>query len=193
VAPFKDFVKKARDLAEKGLSTVKEAMALEALLRDFDERVANTIAAILVDRGYRVIGQREAGDYYELVVAVDDYERVKPIIERDMMKRYSPRDREKILDVKPDTIVFKVHYDRELKSPKTLLPSSAPDDVRVSATLYYYVERKGFLSVKRERREVPLGTFSFRSSDYVDAERHVVDGERLRSYLEQKLRIFGIV
>jgi len=194
LAPFKDFMKKVKEAAEKGLEMAKEAIAIEALMRDFDEKVASMIARILVDKGYRVIGQREVGDYYELRVAVDDLEKVKPIIDRDMMKRYSPKDREKIIQVIPDVLEIRVYYASKMKAPQTIFPSSAPDDTRVEAYLTYYVERRGgfFSKVKRDEHRIHLGSFSFRSSDFVDADEHRIDEEKLRSYLEEKLRIFGL-
>ncbi len=195
MVPFKDFLKKAKDVAEKGLSTVKEAMAYEALLRDFDEKVANTIAAILQESGYRVIGQREEGDYYKLVVAVDDLEKVKPIVDRALVRKYSPKDREKILEVIPDTLEFRVFFARKMQAPSTLFPSSQPDDVHVKALLRFFVERKGgFLSkVKRDEIVWDLGSFSFRSSDFVKEGEVAIDEERLKQYLTEKLKAFGII
>ena len=191
---FGDFLKKAKEIAEKGAELVRESMAFEYLLKDFDEVVANTIAEVVQGHGYRVIGQREEGDAYVLRVAVEDEGRVKPIIERDMRRHYSPRDMEKVLRVMPDTVVFRVYYAKGVRAPKVVIGAPG-DDTRVEAELYYFVERRGgFLSkVKRDERRVPLGAFSFLSTDFIDAEEKRIDREKLREYLEGKLRGFGLL
>ena len=191
---FGDFLKKAKEIAEKGAELVKESMAFEYLLKDFDEVVANVIAEVLQGRGYRVIGQREEGDAYVLRVAVEDEERVKPIIERDMRRRYSPREMEKVIRVIPDMVLFRVYYAKGPRAPKVVIGAPG-DDTRVEADLVYFVERKGgFLSkVKRDERRISLGSFSFLSTDYVDAEEKRIDKEKLKEYLEGKLRAFGLL
>ncbi len=192
---FKDIMKKAKELAEKGAAMVKEAMEFEALLKDFDEVVANAIVEILSGSGYRGIGQEEIGDKYVVRLAVDDFDKVKPHIDRDIMRRYSPKDREKIINIIPDTLIVSVLYRRKGATGARLLTPVNVEDVTVDIDLTYFIERKGgFLSrVKREQRQLQLGQFSFKSSDFINYEEKIVDNERLKEYLQSKLKGFGII
>ena len=191
---FKDFLKKAKEVAEKGIEMVSEAMEFERLLKDFDEVVASTIAEILQEHGYRGLGQEESDSVYVLKMAIDDMDRVKPLVERDMLRRYSPRDREKIVQVIPDIVEFRVSYTRRGQQVAVLMSPSHVEDVSVEAILRYYVEKKGFLGrVSRDDHEVRLGRFSFKSSDYVNYETKEINREKLREYLESKLKAFGLI
>ncbi len=192
---FKDLMKKAKEMAEKGVSMVKEAMAFEQLLKDFDEVVANTIVEVLQGQGYRSMGQEEQGGYYVVRLAIDDFDKVKHVVDRDLLRRYSPKDREKILNVIPDMLVVRVRYARRGASTSTLLSPTNVEDVTVEADLSYFVERKGgfFSKVKRDQHRIRLGQFSFKSSDFVDYEKKEIDREKLRGYLESKLRGFGLI
>ncbi|MCE4625333.1 MAG: hypothetical protein F7C35_05660 [Desulfurococcales archaeon] len=191
---FKDIMKKAKEMAEKAVDAVKMQWEFERLLSDFDEYVANTIADILQNNGYRGMGQGEAGDSYRITMAIEDEEKVKHIIERDIMRHYSPKDREKILSKIPDRVEIYVTYTRKgTRSP--ILTTTGPEDVKVSAKLYYFVERKGgfFSKVKRDERQVSLGGFTFRSSQFINAQERDIDADRLRQYLEQKLKGLGLI
>jgi len=192
---FKDFVKKAKEAAEKGLSMVKEAMEFEALLKDFDEVVGNIVVDILQEHGYSGIGQEEEGDYYVVKLAINDPEKVKHIIDRDMMRRYSPKEREKILNVIPDMVRIGILYKRKNMPRTSLLTPSDVEDVTMFVDLTYFVERKGgfFTKVKRDERRIRLGSFSFKSSDFVDYQAKEIDRAKLREYLEKKLKGFGVI
>jgi len=192
---FKDFVKKAKEAAEKGISMVKEAIEFEALLKDFDEVVGNIITDIMQEHGYAGAGQHEEDDTFIVKLAVNDPEKVKHIIDRDIMKRYSPKDREKILNVIPDLVIVGVHYNRKHMPKSSLLSPTATEDVTVTVDLSYFVERKGgfFSKVKRDTHKVRLGRFSFKSSDFINYETKEIDREKLREYLENKLRGFGLI
>ena len=192
---FKDIMKKAKELAEKGASMVKEAMAFEQLMRDFDEVVANTIVEIMQNNGYRGMGQSESGDFYMVNMAVDDYDKVKHIVDRDIRRRYSPKDREKIIEVYPDMLQVRIRYQRKRAPTSSILTPVNREDTFINAILYYFVERKGgFLSkVKKDRHELKLGGFSFKSSDFVDYNRKEIDYDKLREYLESKMKAFGLI
>ena len=192
---LKDFMKKAKELAEKGVSMVKEAMTFEQLMKDFDEVVANTLSTILAEHGYRGMGQEEVGDYYVVKFAIDDFEKVKHIVDRDIRRRYSPKDREKILDIYPDYLEFRINYTRKHAAASSFLTPVSVEDVKVSSRLFYFVERKGgFLSkVKKDRHDVNLGGFSFKSSDFVKYDVKEIDYDKLKEYLESKLKTFGII
>lgn len=150
---------------------VKEQMALEALLKDFDEIVANNIVEVLTGTGlYSGVGQEEIGDKYVVKLAINKDDKVKPHIDRDILRKYSPKDREKIINVIPDMLVISVYYARKGASSSTLLTPVNREDVTVDIDLTYFVEKKGgFLSkVKRDQRKIQLGRFSFKSSDFID-------------------------
>ncbi len=193
---FKDFLKKAKELAEKGVEMVKEQMALEALLKDFDEIVANNIVEVLTGTGlYSGVGQEEIGDKYVVKLAINKDDKVKPHIDRDILRRYSPKDREKIINVIPDMLVISVYYARKGAPSSTLLTPVNREDVTVDIDLTYFVEKKGgFLSkVKRDQRKIQLGRFSFKSSDFIDYDAKTINKEKLTEYLESKLKGFGLV
>ncbi len=192
---FKDIMKKAKELAEKGVSMMKEAAAFEQLLKDFDEVVANTITSVMSEKGYRAIGQEEVGDYYQVKFALDDPDKIKHILDRDVRRRYSPKDREKILEVYPDYVEFRISYTRKGTPAGSLLRPVTREDVHVSSNLVYYVERKGgfFSKVKRDKHELRLGSFSFKSSDFVKYDVKEIDYDKLKEYIESKLKGFGII
>ncbi len=192
---FKDIVKKAREVAEKGIEIVKTSMEFERLLSDFDEVAGQAIIDALQGKGYRGMGIREEGGVTVVELAVEDESRVKHIIDRSIMRHYSPKDREKIIQVIPDRVRFRVEYTRKGQPGSSLLRASSAEDVRVSAELYYFVERRGglFSKVKRDERRELLGGFSFRSSDFVDYENKAIDREKLRGYMEERLRGLGLL
>lgn len=109
-----------------------------------------------------------------------------------MLRRYSPKDRQKILNVIPDRVLLYVTFTRKHQPAVTLLRVPEREDVTVYAELTYFVERKGFLGPKRDERRVRLGQFSFRSSDFVDYEARTIDTEALRAYLEKRLKGLGL-
>jgi hypothetical protein len=192
---FKDFMKKAKELAEKGVALAREAIEFEQLLRDFDEVVANTVVDVLSQHGYRPAGQKEEGDYYRVTLAIEDPSKVEHIIERDIIRRYKPKDREKIVNKFPDIVEIRIYYTKKVARP--VLPGlsmSSDEDVAVHARLKYIIEREGgfFSRVKREERELDLGGFSFASADFVDTEKKEIDRDKLKDYLESKLRGLGL-
>ncbi len=191
---FKDLVKKAADVAGKALDTIKEELEFEKMLSDFDEFVANTITDILSENGYRGMGQGESGDYYVVNMAVMDQEKVKHIIDREIMRVYSPKDREKIINVIPDKLTIMIRYTGKGKKP-VLLTVSRKEDVSVNIKLSYIVERKGgfFSRVKRDIRTVSLGGFSFSSMDYVDYDNKTLATDKLKEYLSKKLSGMGLI
>ncbi len=193
---FKDFLKKAKELAEKGVEMVKEQMALEALMRDFDEIVANNIVEILTKTGlYSGVGQEEVGDKYVVKLAINKDDKVKPHIDRDILRKYSPKDREKIINVVPDMLTVSVVFTRKGSPSSKILAPVTSDDVTVDIDLSYFVEKKGgFLSkVKRDQRKIQLGRFSFKSTDFIDYDAKTIDKEKLTEYLESKFKGFGLI
>ncbi len=191
---FKDLVKKAADVAGKALDTIKEELEFEKMLSDFDEYVANTIAEILSENGYRGMGQGESGDYYVVNMAVMDQEKVQHIIDREIMRVYSPKDREKIINILPDKLTVTIRYTGKGKKP-VLLTVSKKEDVSINIKLSYIVERKGgfFSKVKRDIRTVNLGGFSFASMDYIDYDNKTISTDKLKEYLSKKLSNMGLI
>ena len=192
---FKDFLDKAKEAAKKGLELAKTQMEFQKLLSDFDEIVGSVVSDILQSNGYRGMRQYEEGGYYVVELAVEDEGKVKHIMDRDIMRHYSPKDREKILNVFPDRVRISVRYSRKGQAGASILSPAGYEDVTVSATLYYFVERKGglFSKVKRDTRTINLGSFSFKSSDYIDYDNRQINRQKLREYLEQKLRGYGLI
>ncbi len=192
---FKDIIDKAKEAAKKGIEMVSASMEFEKLLSDFDEYVANTLISVLSGKGFRGMRQEEKDNFYIVEMAVEDESKVKHIIDRDIMRNYSPKDREKILQIIPDKLVFQVRYMRKKQPAPTLFQPVKKDDVEVGAWLYYFVERKGglFSKVKRDTRKVYLGSFGFKSSDFVNYDERSIDTSKLESYLENKLRGLGIL
>lgn len=192
---FKDIMKKAKEMAEKGMELVKSAMEFERLLSDFDDVVARIILDIAQENGYRGMGSGELGGRSYVDLAIEDESKVKHIIDRSILRRYSPKDREKILNVIPDKVRIVVDYRRKGETGPSILRASDYEDVSVSATLYYFVERKGgfFSKVKRDTVEEKLGGFSFKSSDFVDYNEKRILEDKLREYLEKRLRGLGLI
>ncbi len=189
---FKDILKKAAEAAQKGLAKIQEAAEFERLMSDFDEVVASVATDILTEKGYRPIGQREVERRYLVELAIENGDLVKPVIDRDMLRKYSPKDRQKILNVIPDRVLLYVTFTRKHQPAATLLRVPEGEDVTVYAELTYFVEKKGFFGPKREEKKIRLGQFSFRSSDFVDYEAKTINTEALKAYLEKKLKGLGL-
>lgn len=194
---FKDFMKKAKEIAEKGVNLAREAVAMERLVKDFDEVTGNLIVEILSENGYRPMGQSERGDYFKARLSIEDESKVKHIIEKDILRHYKPKDREKIINKIPDYVEVAV-YRRERGGQPVFLGvrfGSEEEDMAVSLKLRYIVEREGgfFSRVKRDEREVSLGGFTFSSADFIDPEKVAIKRDELRSYLESKLRGLGVI
>ena len=191
---FKDIIDKAKEVASKGIELAKSQLEFEKMLADFDEKVGTVVSGVLQGHGYRGLRQAEEGDHYIVELAVEDESRVKHIIERDILRRYGPKDREKIVNIIPDKIRVEITYTRRRSPAPTLLQPVTTEDVHVRLYLYYFVEKKGFLSrVKREEHRISLGGFSFRSSDFIDYDAKTIDEEKLRAYLEDKLKGVGLI
>lgn len=193
---FKDFLKKAKEAAEKGLAMVQQAAAIQRLLADFDEKVATIISNIMAGNGYQPLGVYEEGGYYHVKLGVPSEEKVKHHIERDIMRRYSPRDREKIKNIIPDQVVIRIVYEARGKSPAEIHLGGEREDTHVEARLKYFVEREGGLfsrGLKRDEREVFIGKFSLPSMRFVDTEAVELKDEELKAYLEEKLKSLGLI
>lgn len=194
---FKDVLKKAKEAAEKGLAMVQQAAAIQRLLSDFDEVVGTLISNILSEHGYQPMGAYEKDDYYYVKLGVPSEEKVKHHIDRDILRHYSPKDREKIRNIIADQIIFRVHYKgKGSTTPIGVQMGTAVEDVDVEATLKYYVEREGGLfsrGLKRDEHEVVIGRFSLASSKFVDTEAVEIKEDELRNYLEVKLKNLGLI
>jgi len=189
---FKDILKKAAEAAQKGIAKIQEAAEFERLISDFDEVVASVATDILSEKGYRPIGQREVDNRYLVELAIENPDLVKPIIDRDMLRKYSPKDRQKILNVIPDRVLLYVYFSRKHQPTTILLRVPESEDVTVYAEMTYFVEKKGFFGPKREERKLRLGQFSFRSSDFVDYEAKTINTEALKEYLGKRLKGLGL-
>jgi len=196
VPGFKDFLKKAKEAAEKGLAMVQQAAAISRLLADFDEKVASIISSIMSSHGYQPLGVYEEGGYYHVKLGVTSEEKVKHHIDRDIMRHYKPKDREKIKNIIPDHVLVKVVYESKGKSPAEIHLGGEREDTHVEARLKYFVEREGGLfsrGLKREEREVLIGKFSLPSLRFVDQEAVQIKEEELKEYLEEKLKNLGLI
>ncbi len=187
---FKDFLKKAGEMAKKGLEMIQEQMASEQMIRDFDEYVANQLVEVMSSRGYRPLRQYEQDNYYIVEFGADDLDKVKHHIERYIMRKYSPKDREKILQVIPDSVVFHINFTRKTANTTQLLLRPNTEDTILSARLKAFIERKGgfFSKVKRDNIVIDLGRISFKSSDFINYDEKVIDNEKLRNYLKSKIK-----
>ncbi len=198
---FKDVLKKAKEAAEKGLKYMQESSEFQRMVSDFDEFVGSIIADILQKYGYRSIAMRESGEYYQARLTHDDVNILKHIIDRDIMKAFSYKDREKIKNVMIDEIIVNIAYKGKKTSALELalekkLGSTLKEDVTINVILKYFVEKEGgfiFKGIKRVDRRINLGGFSFPSKKFIDYENKQILIDELQQYLEEKLRNLGLI
>ncbi len=194
---FKDILKKAKEAAEKGLAMVQQAAAIQRLLADFDEKLGTLISDILSSHGYQPLGVYEEGGYYHVKLGITSEEKVKHHIDRDLMRRYKPKDREKIKNIIPDQVIVKIIYEHRGKSPAEIhLGGAEKEDTHIEVRLKYFVEREGGLfsrGLKREEHELLLGKFSLPSMKFVDTEAVEIKEDELREYIENRLKNLGLI
>ncbi len=201
---FKDILKKTKEAAAKGLKYMAEAAEFQKMVSDFDELVGSIIVDILQNYGYRSMSMKESGDYFQVRLTTDDIEPLKHIIDRDVMRHFSYKDRQKIKNVMVDEIIVNILYRSKRRQQATLATlveaamgaGKLQEDVQITAKLKYFVEKEGgliFKGIKRVDRTVDLGSFSFPSKKYIDYENKQVLLDELRQYLEEKLKAIGLI
>lgn len=190
------FLDKFKEAVSKGLSELQKSAEVQRLLADFDEHVASIITDILVEQGYQPLSQKEEGDRYVIRLGIPGLERIKAHVDRDLMRAFSPRDREKIRNIVPNELIITVRYLRRAGSPLASKLGAHEDDTVIEVSMSYFVEKEGgFLSrgLKRQERKISLGRIGFNAYEYVDREEPSIMKEELRKHLEARLRGLGLI
>ncbi len=104
--------------------------------------------------------------------------KVKHIVDKDILKDFSPRKMEKIEKVIPTDIKFEIEHEGL--------------HLKIKGKLYYCVIMKGFLSKKKEKESASLGTLTLHPSELIDKGTKEIKRDLLRQKLEQYISNLGL-